>query len=354
MKNESTLELRPRVLLTGGSGFLGRAMVSEILDPSSPLPVKEVVILDLAPFKGMNNPRIRPVLGDIRNREVVDEITKGIDLVIHSAAIVDWGTSPEKEVYSINEEGTRNILEACRRNGVKALVFTSSLDVLHNGDPLVNVDEEAPYPEEHSNAYCGSKCAAEKRVIESNSPDFQTCSLRPADIYGEWDPYHLGPLIQMARRGFYVRLGNGMSRCQHVYVGNVAYAHLLAAGALLNGDSAVAGNSYFITDCEGSNFFSFFDRIIEGAGYKIWPKNLWLPRWFAYGLGSISELFAFLLRPVRQYTPKMSRFAVIYTCTDYTFTSEKARNDFNFTPKYSQEEALERTVNHFRNENSAG
>jgi hypothetical protein len=53
------------------------------------------------------------------------------------------------------------------------------------------------------------------------------------------------------------------------------------------------------------------------------------------------------MRPVKYYHPKFSRFAVTYTCTDYTFTSEKAKEDFGFLPKYSHEEAFERTVAFF-------
>jgi nucleoside-diphosphate-sugar epimerase len=205
-----------------------------------------------------------------------------------------------------------------------------------------------PYPEQHGSSYCVSKYLAEKLVLESNGNGLKTCSLRPSDIYGEGDPYHLGNLIGMARRGFYIRLGNGASRCQHVYVGNAAHAHLLAAAALLQGKGKVAGEAYFLTDGAGSNFFTFFDPIVTGAGYRIWPRNLWLPKGLAYSLGVITEGLAVLVRPVRKFRPKLSRFAVVYTCTDYTFTSEKARRDFGFVPKYNKEEAYRRTVDYFR------
>jgi nucleoside-diphosphate-sugar epimerase len=65
-------------------------------------------------------------------------------------------------------------------------------------------------------------------------------------------------------------------------------------------------------------------------------------------LGALSEFAAFMVRPVKRYTPKMSRFAVIYTCTDFTFSSEKAKKDFGFVPKYSEEEAVERTIQFYR------
>jgi nucleoside-diphosphate-sugar epimerase len=172
--------------------------------------------------------------------------------------------------------------------------------------------------------------------------------LRPSDIYGEADPYHIDSLVEMAKGGFYVRLGNGKSKCQHVYVGNMAYAHVLAADALWNENEKVHGEIYFITDGKGSNFFKFFDQVVIGAGYNIFPKNLWLPRGLAYSIGAISEGIAVLMRPIKKYNPKFSRFAVIYTCTDFTYSSDKAIKDFGFKPKYSLEESLKKTISFYR------
>jgi sterol-4alpha-carboxylate 3-dehydrogenase (decarboxylating) len=128
----------------------------------------------------------------------------------------------------------------------------------------------------------------------------------------------------------------------------MAWAHVLAAKALLQGNQAIAGNAYFITDGPPANFFTFFDRIVEGAGYPIRPKNIWIPRNIAFMMGLISEGVALLARPFVKYAPKFSRFAVIYTCSNFTFTAAKARQDFGFEPKYSPEEAYRRTVDFYR------
>ena len=348
MASAKTKEAGMVVLLTGGSGFLGTAIVREILQDSSPVQVKELRVFDLNPLKNPDDKRIKFIQGDVKDKEAVQEASKDADLVIHSAAIVDWGTKSEDEIMAVNVQGTRNVIESCISNSVKTLVYTSSLDVLYDGNPLVNVDENTPYPEKHATSYCASKYLGEKSVLEANGKDLHTCSLRPADIYGEGDPYHIGSLLNMARGGFYVRLGNGRARCQHVYVGNMAHAHLLASKALLDGNKKVQGQAYFITDGAPSNFFSFFDPFVEAIGYTIRPKNLWLPRWFAYGLGAISEGIAFLIRPIKRYSPKMSRFAVTYTCTDYTFRTEKAKREFGYKPIYSKEDSFIRTIKFFR------
>lgn len=348
MENSNTTINRPTILVTGGSGFLGKNIVKELIDPSSPIKPKEIRVLDINPLAGVEDARITFIRGDIRKYKEVFEACKGVDTVIHSAAIIDWGVRPKSEVLSINVGGTENIIKACLENNVNNLVYTSSLDAVYRGKPLRDIDESLPYPKKHKTSYCESKYLAEILVKEANGLKLKTTILRPSDIYGEEDPYHIGSLIDMAKTGFYIRLGNGKSKCQHVYVGNMAYAHLLAAKALLEKNQAVMGKVYFITDGPGTNFFKFFDKIIIGIGYKFWPKNLWLPKWIAFPMASISEFMALLVRPIKKYNPKFSRFAVTYTSTDFTFNSNLAKADFGFSPKYSEQEAIEKTIQFYK------
>jgi nucleoside-diphosphate-sugar epimerase len=345
-KLSNTIKLS--VLVTGGSGFLGKAIVQEFLDANSPIEVSELRILDIRDHDGGNDDRIHYLKGDICNYDDISRACKGIDIVIHAAAIVDWGTRSEKEVYDTNFIGTQHVINACKENKVAMLVYTSSLDAVITGAPLVDIDESQPYPEKHLNMYCQSKCLSEKQVLAENSEKFKTCALRPSDIYGENDPYHVPPLIDMAKGGFYIRIGNGTAKSQHVYVRNMAWAHVLAAKALVENNPKVMGNVYFITDGPGCNFFTFFDDMVAASGYKIWPRNLRLPRRFTYFLGTVSEYLAMLLRPIKYYNPRLSRFAVMYTCTDFTFTSDRANRDFGFSPKYSKEEAFNNTVRFFK------
>ncbi|HHE65417.1 MAG TPA: NAD-dependent epimerase/dehydratase family protein [Bacteroidetes bacterium] len=338
----------PNILITGGSGFLGQRIVEEFLLDDSPIKPGLVKVFDIKPYVGEFDDKIEYIKGDVRDTDAVNKACEGIDIVIHAAAIIDWGTKSEKEVLSINVDGTKNIIEACKTNGVKYLVYTSSLDAVFTGKPLINIDESQEYPEKHQTIYCESKHLSEVEVMNVNSDQLKTCVLRPSDIYGEADPYHIDALIEMAMSGFYVRLGNGKSKCQHVYVGNMAYAHVLAASEMWNGNKNLFGEIFFITDGEGENFFKFFDQVVAGAGYKIFPKNLWLPKGLAYTIGSISELIAVLMRPIKRYNPKFSRFAVIYTCTDFTFSAKKAEKSFGYKPKYNLDQSLEKTIGFYR------
>lgn len=338
----------PVILITGGAGFLGKNIVKELLGPDSILPTREIRVLDQQPYTGEYKQQVNYISGDVRDSERIKAASKGVDLIIHCAAIIDWGTKDEDEVLAVNVGGTENVIEACRENKIKNLIFTSSLDAVYTGKPLVQINEDQPYPTSRQNAYCRSKTLSEKTIKKVHSEELKTCILRPSDIYGEEDPFHIQPLIDMAESGFYIRLGNGKSKCQHVYVGNMAHAHVLAAKAMLNGNSKLGGKAYFITDGPGTNFFKFFDEIVLRSGHKIWPKNLWMPRGIAYPLASLTEFGAWLISPVKKLNVQFSRFAVAYTCTDFTFGSERAAADFGFVPKYSLEESLQKTAAHYQ------
>lgn len=334
----------PIILVTGGSGFLGKNIVKELLASDSPIQPKEIRVFDIKKLSGEAHEKIKFIKGDIRDLGQLEKACEDVSLVIHSAAIIDWGVQPESVVFDINVKGTENVIKACLKKKVGNLVHTSSLDAVFTGTPLIDIDESQPYPEKRQTSYCESKIRSEKLVKKAQSEQLKTCILRPSDIYGEEDPYHIDSLIDMAKKGFYVRLGNGKSKCQHVYVRNMAHAHILASNALLENNNNVMGEVYLITDGPGYNFFQFFDKIVIGAGYKLFPKNLWLPRWLAYSIASLSEFVAWLVSPVKRYNPKFSRFAVTYTCTDFTFNSNKAKADFNWTPKYSTQQGIENTV----------
>ncbi len=335
-------------LVTGGSGFLGNAIVEELLSSWEESRIIELRVLDIVKPQADWIHQVNFIQGDVRNRSLMEEVCKGVDIVIHAAAIIDWGTKTEKEVLEINTGGTENLIHASRQNGVPYFIYTSSLDAIFHGKSMENIDESISYPPRPVNAYCKSKQLAEELVRNANSESLKTCILRPADIYGEGDPYHIGSLIKMAKDGFYVRLGNGQSVCQHVYVRNMAHAHIQIAKALMNRNPNVEGETYFITDGPPQNFFKFYEQVVAGAGYKIWPRNLWLPFWLAYSIAGLVEFMTWIISPIKKIHPKFSRFAVIYTCSNFTFSSEKAQTGFGYKSKYSVKEALHRTINFYR------
>lgn len=145
----------PSYLVIGGNGFLGQHVQEQIRlrqDGSS------IAVFD------MSEPRepksdVKYYTGDLRNFEDVYNALEGITAVIHTASPPHVNTSnPPRDLYfSINVEGTLNIIKACQERKIKVLVVTSSGSVISNGEPMVNIDESTPYPPKAIDVYTESK-----------------------------------------------------------------------------------------------------------------------------------------------------------------------------------------------------
>ncbi len=319
-------------LVMGGAGMLGYEVVRQLLDRG-----RRVRVLDLQP---LDDARCEAVVGDIRERDVVERVCQGMDVVIQTAAAVWDVRTPRRLYHEVNVEGNRVVIEACRKVGVPRLVYTSSMDVVVDGrKPIVDGDESLPYPARMPrDAYSRSKILSEKMMLAANGPELRTCALRPVGMYGPRDKYHLGNIIGMARRGVSLRLGDGSARFSHAYSENVAYAHLLAAERLEPG-SPVCGQCYFICDhYPAGNLFGFMEPFLRALSLPVPRRSI--PYRLAYAMATVAEIVA----PRSNF----NRFAVIQTCVDHTFVDAKARRDLGYSPIVSREEAFRRSVDWLR------
>ncbi len=169
-------------------------------------------------------------------------------------------------------------------------------------------------------------------------------------MFGEGDPYHVANVLKVVREGSLpFRPGNGRAAFQHVYVGNVAHAHVLAMRRLLEPGSPVAGEAYFVTDdTPAVNFLDFMEPILEALGHRLPPKSRRVPYPVMYALGAAAEGAAALCRPFYRFTPTLTRSSMRFVCHDHTFRGDKARKQLGYAPVYSEAESLERTIAWFR------
>jgi len=280
---------------------------------------------------------VETVRGDVQCAEAVAAACRGVDVVFHAAAVsgisIDW-----KRYYGVNTLGTRNVVAACRRHGVRRLIYTSSPSVTFDGTDQCGVDESAPYPKRWLCHYPHTKALAEKHVLESNGGDgLLTCALRPHLIWGPRDRHLVPRLIQRAGRGRLRRVGDGRNLIDTVYVENAAAAHLLAADALEPG-SPVAGRAYFISQGEPVRCWEWIDEILALAGLPPVKKSISMGA--AWRAGSVCEAIYRLLHLKGE--PPMTRFLAAQLATSHYFDITRARQDFGYEPRVSKNEGMRR------------
>ena len=200
-----------KILVTGGSGFIGSHLVRELLAQGH-----EVRILDKV--SSSRYPELCQI-GDVRNSADCDKAVKGIELVYHLAAEHRDDVTPLSLYYEVNVEGSAKLAAACAANGVFRLVFTSSVAIygLNNGEPT---EETTPHP---FNDYGKSKLEAEKVLYQwaQDNPAVSLVIVRPTVVFGEENRGNVYNLVKQISSGKFVMVGDGSNRKSMAYVGNV-------------------------------------------------------------------------------------------------------------------------------------
>lgn len=318
-------------LVTGAGGFLGQYIAEMLVARGD-----QVRALARRSYPQLMALGIETVQGDIQDAPAVERACRGIDVVFHVAAIAGiWG--PWSEYYGINTLGTKNVIEACRRQQVPRLIFTSSPSVTFAATDQCGIDETAPYPARWLAHYPHTKALAEKMVLQANGPGLRTCALRPHLIWGPRDQHLIPRLLQRARTGQLRRVGSGKNVVDAVYVENAAQAHLQAADALLPG-APVCGKAYFITNGEPVNCWEWIDEILKLAGIPPITKSISYRA--AYIAGGMLEAAGRLTG--RREEPRMTRFLAAQLATSHHFSIQRAQDDFGYQPRISMADGMRR------------
>lgn len=318
-------------LVTGGGGFLGGAIVRQLLERG-----QQVRSFSRNVYSHLFESDVEQAVGDLADTDSVEMAVANSDIVYHVAAKAGvWGRN--SDFHSANVLGTQNVINACRKLGVRKLVYTSSPSVVYSRDDMEGVDESVPYPAKFDAHYPRTKAEAEQLVLAANGPELATVALRPHLIWGPGDPHLIPRLLEKARAGKLKRVGSGTNRVDVIYVDNAASAHVLAGERLTPG-SPIAGKAYFLSQGEPVNLWDFINRILGAA--KIPPVGKAISFRKALIAGAILEGIYKLLG--WQSEPPMTRFVARQLATSHWFDISAARRDLGYEPSVSIDEGLRR------------
>lgn len=201
-----------KIAITGGAGFIGTELMTLLMNQGH-----DCIWLDTQ--RSVAYPKEGRIL-DITDKPALVEALKGIETVYHLAAEHRDDVTPVKKYYDVNVTGTENLVEAAKINGIKTIIFTSSVAV-YGLDAGESKEESPPAP---FNDYGRSKLEAEK-ILErwsAQASDRRLVTIRLVATFGPGNRGNIFTLMdQIARKRFFM-IGSGENRKSVAYVGNVA------------------------------------------------------------------------------------------------------------------------------------
>lgn len=333
-----------RVLVTGGAGFVGANLVTELLERGH-----HVRAFDRAPSPLPDHERLEVLQGDITDTETVAAAVAGIDTIIHTAAIIDLmgGASVTEEYrkrsFDINVGGTKNLVHAAQKAGVKRFVYTASNSVVMGGQRIAGGDETLPYTTRFNDLYTETKVVAEKFVLGQNGVDgLLTCSIRPSGIWGRGDQTMFRKLFESVLAGHVkVLVGSKDVKLDNSYVHNLVHGFILAAEHLVPGGTA-PGQAYFINDGEPINMFEFSRPVVEACGVR-WP-SVWVSGRLVHKAMTGWQWLHFRFGLPQ---PPLEPLGVERLYLDNYFSIDKARRDLGYQPLYTTDQALQHCLPYY-------
>lgn len=306
-----------KFLITGGSGFLGINLIRHLYSKGH-----QIVSLDLEEFNYKDiKEKITHKVGDIRKAETVNEVMKGIEIVVHTAAALPL-YKPD-EIFSTDVTGTRILLESAKQNNVTRFIHVSSTAVYGIPDhhPLYEDDEL-----DGVGPYGKAKILAEGECLNYREVGMCVPIIRPKSFIG---PERLGVfdlLFDWAKDGKgFPMIGKGQNRYQLLDVEDLCEAIYLCATL----DSKTVNDTFNIGAKEFKTMREDYQAVLDKAGFG---KKI-------VGLPEIPIIFTLKFLEFLKLSPLYKW--VYETASKDSFVSiEKAEKILGFKPKYSNQDAL--------------
>jgi nucleoside-diphosphate-sugar epimerase len=324
-------------IVTGGGGFVGSALCYALNNAGH-----RVISIARGNYPKLIEAGVESVRADLgENIDVWQRCFVGVDGVFHTAAKVDmWGYWDD--FIKANVRATENVIAACRKYGVKNLVFTSSPSVVHTGKDLIAVNESIPYSSHFSAFYPETKAMAEKIVLAASDEELHVVALRPHLIWGPNDTNLIPAITERARKGSLKRVGEGNNKVDLTFIEDCIEAHLCAMKTLEQTPEKCAGKAYFISQGEPVLLWDWINQVLKAHKLPLVTRSVSLN--VAMKVAAVCEFFSrIFLRLGLLVPPRFSSFLVSEMATSHYFDISAAKNDIGYEPRYSITEAMMKT-----------
>ena len=323
-----------KILVTGATGFTGKALVRRLLDDGH-----QVVGLDYK--EGLKTEELRKwgaeiVIGSVTDKDVVRRCMQGVDVVQHLAAAFREMNVPESYYHDVNVGGTRTMLDVAREVGVRKFVYCSTCGVHGNVDRPPGGEDAPIQPADY---YQQTKYEAEPHVLEYVKQGHKATIIRPAAIYGPGDPERFYLIFKRAAKGWFPMIGSGKTFYHPLYIDNLVDALVLAMDV-----NKGNGQAYLIADEEYVSIQDLVQRTGRAMGIDVKIRKV--PMLPVIALGHVVEKAC---KPFGIAPPIFPRRVDWYR-QNRAFKIDKAKRDLGYVPQVGLDAGLRLTYEWYKTE----
>jgi nucleoside-diphosphate-sugar epimerase len=312
--------------VTGGSGFIGGRLIGRLVGEGWNVRALARSSSSSAKVSALG---AQPVEGELGDRASMRTGAEGCEYSFHAAAhLGEWGT--REEFLRDNVEGTRNAIESSRDAGVRRFVHVGTEAALLAGEPLVNVNEDAPLRPDSKALYPATKAMAEQAVRDANADGFETVVVRPRLVWGPGDTTIVPSLTAAIEKKRFSWIGGGHHLTATTHVDNTV------EGLVLGATRGRPGGVYFVTDGEPAVFREFITELLSANGVLVPDRSMPAP--VARFAATVSEGIWKTFR--LKGSPPVTRLAYWLSAQECTIDISRARTELGYEPVISRDDGL--------------
>ncbi|MCH5197697.1 MAG: NAD-dependent epimerase/dehydratase family protein [Oscillospiraceae bacterium] len=303
-------------VITGGTGYVGLALVKYLVQKG-----EKVRLLLLEDHKCLDGIECEKIYGNICNPEDLKKAFEGADTVYHIAGVVDISGKKEKLMWNVNVYGTKNVVECCKEQGVKNLIYVSSIDTYPDKFSTGVISERSRYSEVglHS-PYAITKALATQIVLDAKD-DLKVCCVQPTGVIGP-DDYmgsSVGAMVDLFIKGLFP-VSMNFGEYNFVDARDMAVAMRNAVDKGRSGECYILGG-YRVTVDE---LMGYMAKTLGKRKPKIKiSKKLILP--FVPLVSKAMD--------IAKLPPMLNAFSLSKLEENCNFSNEKAKNEIGFSPR---------------------